>query len=198
MSKIHFIVEPDSDTECPYEWGSAPADIYRFRKGPRTFEPLYHGPYDNAEDFLFNNNNNVCIGARSKLNAGTAFLLVYGHNSTLHVCEMAADDLAEDWRSLAKRVAVAFIKDSDVPNLRKLRGIARYRARKAALESWLELYNTWVQGYVYYVRCSEEAAETHGLDKDSCGSIYDMGDLEAEIRDCFCVPDDVDVTIEFA
>lgn len=136
----------DFDSESPCDWGNF--DVKIFNSG-------FRGDLDNAErEDFYDENDNLTIGMRSKLRAGTAFPVGVRHYSGTDGGYYSVTDIdnADGFILFDK----AYVKGES------------YERRKGYAEGDLETYQQWCNGEVYWC----EITTADGREIDTCGGIY--------------------------
>lgn len=154
----------DEYPDCPTEWTDV--RIVSFNRRHTAFahpeEVGIAGVNEYGEPKV------MCIGLRTKLKFGTAFVLSYYEHGA---CEWSLypGGVRCRWDS-APVAGILYLDDTH--------GM-RYDKRKAYAEAWLKEYTQWCNGEVYTVECDGEV----------CAGVYDV---EAFVRDTF--GPDVEIT----
>lgn len=152
-----YVVRASYDTpyDCPNDWGCFEVKIF----GCRDLNNC------KREDF-YDDNDNLAIGMRSKLRAGTAWPVAVRHYSGTDGGYYSVADKEDDCDGF-----IIFTPDY-------VKGVSLEERKRYAKQD-LETYQEWANGEIYYVEITTE----DGREVDSCGGIYGDHGLKAFIEE---------------
>jgi hypothetical protein len=152
-------IETDIDAESPNDW-----DGWKLHSFWRE-----HVSFTRREEFV-DENDNLKIGIRRKLECGTAFWLIYYEHG---LCLWKLYDAESVWKADG-----ILVYDGKVTDLSPDKAV-----RKEYAKGFVDAYTEWSNGNCYYFSLKEYES---GLDADSCGGFYGLDDLAEGLNDYLC------------
>ena len=146
-------VDYEEGAECPTEWSEW--EVYSFS--------TRHTNFRHPDDFFPPD-----VGLRRKLTCGTAFQLGVHQHGTTHWA-LSGEEHPCRWDSVRQAGMLIWTgRPGDLgPD---------FATRQQQAREFLERYNAWVNGYVYWV-----AIDTSPHNQESWGEVYDLADVVDEV-----------------